>query len=81
MGDINGRRGAQRGDYTVVDIAGFYNFGRNEQHRVVLRLENALDEEYATRIDVGTLDLTGSSYLYENLGMQRTTHLSYTYEF
>ena len=81
VGDINGRRGAQRGDYTVVDIAGFYNFGRNEQHRVVLRLENALDEEYATRIDVGTLDLTGSSYLYENLGMQRTTHLSYTYEF
>lgn len=81
VGDINGRRGQTRGDYTVVDLAGYYHFGAQQQHQFVLRLENILDEDYATRIDVGTLDLSGDSYLYENLGMGRTSHLSYTYQF
>ncbi len=81
VGDINGRRNTQRGDYTLVDLAGSYYFGDDEQHQFVLRIENAFNEEYTTRIDVGTADLTGKSYLYENLGMHRTMHLSYTLRF
>ncbi len=81
VGNVNGRRNSERGDYTVVDLSANYSLGQRDQHRFVLRLENAFDTEYATRIDSGTLDLTGESYLYENLGMQRTTHLTYSYQF
>lgn len=80
VGDVNGRRGGERGDYFVSDIAAYYNAGSDGQHRIVLRLENVFDEEYATRIDSGPLD-AGGSYLYQNLGMERTAHLSYTYQF
>ena len=81
VGDVNGRRSRVRGDYTVVDISAFYNFGTEGQHQLVLRLENALDEQYDTRFDVGTVDATGASYVFGNLGMRRTTHLAYTYQF
>lgn len=81
VGEINGRRGSVRGNYTVVDVAAHYNIGQNQEHKLVLRLENALNEEYATRIDVGTLDRTGEPYLFRNLGMERTAHLAYTYRF
>jgi outer membrane receptor protein involved in Fe transport len=81
VGDINARRGQRRGDYNVLDVAAFYNLGANEQHQLVLRIENLTDEEYASRVDIGTLDLTGSSYIYDNLGMSRTLHASYTHRF
>lgn len=81
VGDINGRRGVARGDYVVTDIAAFYNLGSDEQHQVVMRLENVTDEEYATRIDRGTVDVTGQAYNFANLGMERTLHLAYTFRF
>ncbi|MEX0618114.1 MAG: TonB-dependent receptor [Pseudohongiellaceae bacterium] len=81
VSDINARRGASRDSYVVTDLSAFYNAGSDEQHRIVLRLENVTDEEYTTRIDLGTEDATGESYLYRNLGMERTLHLSYTYRF
>ncbi|MCA9013883.1 MAG: TonB-dependent receptor [Planctomycetaceae bacterium] len=81
VGRINARRGSKRGDYAVSDLSAFFNLGDNQQHRISLRLENLTDEEYATRIDRGTLDSTGASYLFENLGMSRTLHVSYTYQF
>ena len=81
VGDINNRRGVATGDYVVTDFSAFYHVGADDQHQFVLRLENITDEEYATRIDRGTLDLTGKSYNYANLGMQRTAHLSYSYQF
>lgn len=81
VGDINGRRGVARGDYVVTDLSAFYNLGSSEQHQIVLRLENLTDEEYATRIDRGTADLTGLGYNFANLGMERTLHLAYTYRF
>ena len=81
VGDIVGRRGVARGDYVVTDLSAFYNPGADEQHQLVLRLENAFDEDYATRIDRGTEDRTGLGYNYANLGMKRTVHLAYTYRF
>ena len=81
VGDINARRGQRRGDYTVIDLSAFYNLGEREQHQIVIRLENLTDETYASRVDVGTLDLTGASYVYDNLGTSRTIHASYTRRF
>ena len=81
VGDIMGRRGVARGDYVVTDLSAFFNAGGDEQHQFVLRLENITDEEYATRIDRGTVDSTGLGYDFANLGMERTLHLAYTYRF
>jgi len=47
---------------------------------VVLRIENLTDKVYATRVDSGTRD-SGGSYFYDNLGMERTLHASYSYAF
>jgi hypothetical protein len=59
---------------------GYYNFGAEQQHQFVARIENLTDKVYATRVDRGNFD-AGGSYIYDNLGMERTLHLSYSYNF
>ncbi len=81
VGDINARRGVIRGNYTVLDISAYMSLGGDERHQIAVRLENATDEEYSSRVDLGTVDSTGNSYLYDNLGMRRTLHASYTLRF
>jgi outer membrane cobalamin receptor len=81
VSDVNESGGQVRDGYLVTDLSGFYNFGAAEQHEVVLRIENVTDEEYATGIGRATADATGESYFYDNLGMERTVHLSYTFKF
>ena len=81
VGDINARRGVTRGNYTVMDVSGYYNLGNDGQHQLTLRIENVTDKEYATRVDRGTLDATGTAYLFDNLGMSRTFHAGYSYRF
>jgi hypothetical protein len=81
VGNINARRGELRGDYTVLDVSAHVALGSRDQHRIGVRLENATDEEYASRVDQGTLDATGTAYLYDNLGMRRTVHASYSLRF
>lgn len=81
VGDINARRGEVRGDYAVVDFSTYYRLGAGQAHQLVLRIENLTDEVYASRVDRGTLDITSVSYLYDNLGMSRTVHASYTRRF
>jgi len=81
VGAINARRGVTRGDYTVVDLSAFYYMGAGREHQLVLRIENLTDEVYASRVDGGARDATGSSYIYDNLGMSRTVHASYSRRF
>ena len=81
VGDFNARRGQQRGNYTVMDLSGYYFLGAEQEHQLVLRVENLTDKKYASRVDRGTRDATGSSCLFDNLGMNRTIHASYTYDF
>jgi vitamin B12 transporter len=69
------------GDYTVVDLGAAYYLDMDRRHRIGARLENALDEDYATSIGRGRLDLNNSSYAYRNLGAPRSAHVSYTYRF
>ena len=81
MGDLNERRGEKRGNYTVMDLSGHLELGNGREHSLVLRVENLADKVYATRVDRGTRDTTGVGYNYDNLGMERTLHASYTYRF
>lgn len=81
VGDINARRGEKRGNYTVMDLSGYYNLGSDQEHQLTLRIENLTDKEYASRVDRGTLDASGTSYLFDNLGMSRTVHAGYSYRF
>jgi len=80
VGDINERQASTAGNYTAMDISGFYHFGAGDKHRLTLKLENITDEQYVTRVDRATRD-TGGTYLYGNLGMHRTAHVGYTYQF
>lgn len=81
VGDLNERQRQKRGNYTVMDLSGHYALGQDGEHNLVLRVENLADREYATRADRGTADATGAGYIYDNLGMERTLHASYTYRF
>jgi len=71
----------EHGNYTVVDLAGAFYLGANREHRVSVRLENALDEDYASSLGRAFRDIDGSSYAYENLGTPRTVKVSYRYQF
>ena len=71
---------AEHGSYTIIDLSGFYEFGRSDRQRVVVRIENLLDEDYATSVRTTQSD-TGETYLYDNLGVPRTLHVSYTLAF
>lgn len=69
------------GGYTVVDVGAAYFLDADRRHRLGARLENALDEDYATSIGRGRRDIDSSSYAYRNLGAPRTLHASYSYRF
>jgi vitamin B12 transporter len=74
--------GARRnyGNYTVLDLNAGLKLGMNDRHRIGVRLENALDEEYASRVRTGETD-AGDDYAYSFRGTPRTIHASYTYRF
>jgi vitamin B12 transporter len=71
---------AEHGSYAIIDFSGFYEFGTSERQRIVARIENLLDEDYATSVRTAQSD-AGSTYLYDNLGVPRTLHVSYTFSF
>jgi vitamin B12 transporter len=71
----------EHGGYTVVDLGAAYYLDRDRRHRIGARLENALDEEYATSLGRGRRDVDNSAYAYRNLGAPRTLHASYSYRF
>ena len=71
----------EHGGYTVVDLSGAWQFGADDRHRVGVRLENALDEAYATSLGRAFADVGGGSYRYDNLGTPRTFHAWYEFSF
>jgi vitamin B12 transporter len=70
----------EHGSYTVVNLSGYYDFGQSDRFRLGIRLENALDEDYATSVRTSNTD-AGVPYLYSNLGVPRTWHVSLRYHF
>ena len=71
----------EHGGYTVLDLGGAYRFGDGDRQRIGIRLENALDEEYASSLGRSFADADGSSYRYANLGTPQTIHVAYGYRF
>ena len=69
----------EHGGYTVLDLGAAYRFGDADRHRIGIRLENALDEDYASSLGRSFMDRDGSSYPYANLGTPRTLHVAYAY--
>lgn len=76
VGDVNDRE--QRDRYTVADLTGFMHLDAAGKHRISARVENITDKTYATSVGRGTRD-NGDNYLYDNIGVPRTFHLSYRY--
>jgi vitamin B12 transporter len=68
------------GNYTVVDLNAGLRLGAKRQHRLSMRLENALDEDYASRVRLGETD-AGDEYMYSFRGAPRTFHAAYAFEF
>jgi len=71
----------EHGNYTVLDVGGAWYVDDARKHRLGLRVENALDEEYGSSLGRAFRDADGSSYAYTNLGTPRTLHVTYRYSF
>jgi len=69
------------GDYVVVDLAAHVFLDKARNHRVTARLENAFDEDYATRVNSAVIDLSTQRFFYRFLGPPRTLSVSYAYSF
>jgi len=79
---VGGFGSVTSGDYTVVDLAGRVFLDARRRHRINLRLENALDEDYTTIHARGFPDTpSGAAFLVHNLGVPRTFHVSYGFSF
>jgi outer membrane cobalamin receptor len=82
-GDVYRRAAGARlnyGNYYVVDLNAGVRLGSDRRHRLSVRLENALDENYASRVRTGETD-AGDAYAFSFRGSPRTLHASYAYEF
>ncbi len=78
---VSGGFGAvQHGHYAVFDLNGYVTFGPGDRHKIVASLENLADETYFTRLSRATRD-TGGSYIVHSLGVPRTLHVTYSYQF
>lgn len=81
--DVTGFGRQTYGDYFVLDAGTHIYLDTREQHRISLRLENLLDEDYAT--STSSAVLTGSDpqqrFQWRRLGVPRTVHLNYSYSF
>ncbi len=70
------------GNYVVVDLAAHaYLDGDERHHKIAARLENVLDEDYATRVSSGLIDNRTRRFMFGNRGVPRTFHLTYSYAF
>jgi vitamin B12 transporter len=70
----------EHGGYTVIDIGAAYYLDPQRRHRLGARIENALNETYASSLGRGRLDVDNSSYAYRNLGSPRSLHVTYSYQ-
>jgi vitamin B12 transporter len=69
------------GDYTVADLSGRVFLDGRRRHRISMRLENLLDEEYVVRYARGFRDAPATPFLVHNLGTPRTFHVSYSFSY
>lgn len=68
------------GNYYIADASAFVKFGKENRHRVTLRVENIFNEDYATRYYSAT-NANGEAYLYNFDGLPRNVVVGYSYTF
>ena len=71
----------EHGNYTVLDVGAAWYVDDARKHRLGVRLENALDEQYSSSLGRAFRDVDSSSYAYTNLGTPQTLHVNYRYSF
>jgi vitamin B12 transporter len=87
VGNVSSSQGGfgriQHGDYVVADLSAYFYIGQGMNSQIVLRVENAFDEDYpALRGFLSTPYDDGSGNFLSMLqGPPRTTHLSYRQRF
>lgn len=77
LGDFND---VNYGDVFIADASAFVRFGRENRHRLTLRVENIFDKEYASRYNRAK-DTDGEYFLYYQNGLPRNVVLGYSYTF
>jgi vitamin B12 transporter len=81
FGTVPGFGEVPGGEYTVVDLSGRVFFDSRRRHRVNLRLENLLDNDYSVGFARGFRDAPATPFLVHNLGAPRTLHVSYSFSY
>jgi vitamin B12 transporter len=81
FGTVPGFGEVPGGEYTVVDLTGRVFFDSRRRHRINLRLENLLDNEYAVGFARGFRDAPATPFLVHNLGAPRTLHVAYSFSY
>jgi len=80
--NVSGFGRVKYGDYTVVDLAAHVLLdGVGGRHKLAARIENVLDEDYATRVNSAVVDGSTARFLYRFRGAPRALHVSYAYSF
>ena len=80
--NVTGFGSQNYGDYTVVDLTAHMFIDAAQKHKLTARLENAFDENYATRANSALVDgSTTDRFLYHFRGVPQTFHVTYTYAF
>lgn len=70
------------GDYVVLDLAGHVFLDADRKQRITVRLANALDEDYVTRVSSGFTDGSSTNrFVFGNRGLPQTVSVSYSYGF
>jgi hypothetical protein len=78
---VSGFGSVPSGDYAIVDLSGRVFLDSRRRHRLNLRLENALDEQYSSIHTRGFTDGAATPFIVNHLGTPRTLHLSYSYSY
>lgn len=68
----------EHGNYAVLDIAAWAFIDRDQRHRIGVRLENAFDADYDTRVTRAREDITDISYAAGFRGTPLTLHATYS---
>lgn len=80
---FNTRAGRRKdiGEYTVFDLAGYFNVDPEKRHQLRFRWQNVLDEDFGTGLDSFEDNNTGNEVLVEDRGAPSNVTIQYTYSF
>lgn len=70
------------GDYVVLDLAGHVFLDADRKQRITVRLANAFDEAYVSRVSSGFTDGSSTNrFVFGNRGLPQTLSVSYSHGF